>query len=576
MKRRLLRTVLVWVLLLSMTFGNVATVLAADVSDTSQTETMELYESDEVEGSVQETEIQSESTEMSLEDTSTSDDENVVLDESSDDAGMNAMAATSAAEIASNLMDYEMEESSGTLTYPQVPEGYSISISEVKTDWGGRNVLATDGTITPPRTATKVKVKFQVVSTSDASDKATSKYITIKIPEKDRTGEESIGEVTISIVDKGVRVDSEMSSPVYKDEYKTAFGTIVAPTKVKIYKGDSIADVTRRLLDEQGLDLDFTGDGVESFYLSKILNLDTSVFPADNLGEKQAGSGSGWMISWNDWFVNQGTQAFFPEDGDIVEWQYTCQLGKDIGCDFDNKTAEIESINIAEGGALTQEYSKNVTEYNLNLSKGATAVKLRAVPENKWAKVTYRVDGKEYKVLSEIPVQDGTVIDINCSFWNNFDDPEPAASKTITIHVAEINEDCLLSALSFSGRELTPEFAEGQLIYTLPDLSYSVSNVNVKATAKTEGATIKAYYTKRDGSEAEVTIQSGKSSFTSLPNLKVGNNAIRFVVTSPTDPQVSNTYWVNVVRSGALSTLSVKANDQSLTLDPAFAANKYE
>ena len=50
-----------------------------------------------------------------------------------------------------------------------------------------------------------------------------------------------------------------------------------------------------------------------------------------NLYEFDCGETSGWMYKVNDWFPNYGCSRYQLQNGDVVEWEYTCELGKDIG-----------------------------------------------------------------------------------------------------------------------------------------------------------------------------------------------------------------------------------------------------
>ena len=37
------------------------------------------------------------------------------------------------------------------------------------------------------------------------------------------------------------------------------------------------------------------------------------------------------MYEVNDWFPNYGCSRYEVKNGDVIEWQYTCDLGGDIG-----------------------------------------------------------------------------------------------------------------------------------------------------------------------------------------------------------------------------------------------------
>ena len=50
-----------------------------------------------------------------------------------------------------------------------------------------------------------------------------------------------------------------------------------------------------------------------------------------NLYEFDCGELSGWMYSVNDWFPNYGCSRYQVQNGDVIKWVYTCDLGYDVG-----------------------------------------------------------------------------------------------------------------------------------------------------------------------------------------------------------------------------------------------------
>ena len=54
----------------------------------------------------------------------------------------------------------------------------------------------------------------------------------------------------------------------------------------------------------------------------------------NNLYEFDAGELSGWMYKVNDWFPNYGSSRYQLKPGDVVEWVYSCDLGRDVGGDY--------------------------------------------------------------------------------------------------------------------------------------------------------------------------------------------------------------------------------------------------
>ena len=50
-----------------------------------------------------------------------------------------------------------------------------------------------------------------------------------------------------------------------------------------------------------------------------------------NLYEFDCGELSGWMYKVNEWFPNYGCSRYQLRDGDVICWEYTCDLGVDVG-----------------------------------------------------------------------------------------------------------------------------------------------------------------------------------------------------------------------------------------------------
>lgn len=99
-------------------------------------------------------------------------------------------------------------------------------------------------------------------------------------------------------------------------------GTILKAQKVTFYDGESVYDVLRRVCRENGIQMEASWTPIyNSAYVEGI----------HNLYEFDCGSGSGWMYRVNGWYPNYGCSRYQLKDGEVVEWRYTCNLGKDIG-----------------------------------------------------------------------------------------------------------------------------------------------------------------------------------------------------------------------------------------------------
>lgn len=186
------------------------------------------------------------------------------------------------------------------------------------------------------------------------------------------------GYVTVSFEDNGIREENS-----YGLKYPVSLGTIIDTTKVPFEEGDTIAEVTIRLLDAMGISYDYSGSITSGFYLGAIKNFVVDNTPYDKMGQFDAGEGSGWMITSNDWFIDKGASEFLVKNGDKIQWKYTCQLGSDIGDNsWENTTKEvedlisaigtpvtvdsIEKINAARAAydALSEFYQSKITNYN--------------------------------------------------------------------------------------------------------------------------------------------------------------------------------------------------------------------
>ncbi len=239
--------------------------------------------------------------------------------------------------------------------------------------------------------------------------------------------------VTISFEDYGIRLEKDMKD--IEPELQEPLGEIFPQTRVKLVAGDTIASVTIRFLEAQGVGHSNAGTVESNFYLASIKSFTAGGTAYGALGEFDAGSGSGWMITLNDWFINQGADAFAVEDGDVIRWQYTCQLGKDIHCDMANPSAKITGLELSEG-TLSPAFAEGTAAYTLTVPAGTEGVTVRALLENYWARATITSGGKAYKPQQAIPVENGTEISVVCEYKTNFDDATPADSDTLTITVS--------------------------------------------------------------------------------------------------------------------------------------------
>lgn len=107
-----------------------------------------------------------------------------------------------------------------------------------------------------------------------------------------------------------------------KEGLVPADGVILSALTVEFSEGESVFDVLLRETKRRRIHMEFVDTPIyNSAYIEGI----------NNLYEKDCGSESGWMYKVNGWFPNYGCSRYQLKDGDVVEWVYTCDLGRDVG-----------------------------------------------------------------------------------------------------------------------------------------------------------------------------------------------------------------------------------------------------
>lgn len=99
-------------------------------------------------------------------------------------------------------------------------------------------------------------------------------------------------------------------------------GIIYKTQKVAFYEGESVFDVLLREMKKNKIHMEFEMTPIyNSNYIEGI----------HNIYEFDCGELSGWMYKVNGWFPSYGASRYALQDGDVVEWVYTCDLGRDVG-----------------------------------------------------------------------------------------------------------------------------------------------------------------------------------------------------------------------------------------------------
>ncbi|MDR0852339.1 MAG: DUF4430 domain-containing protein [Clostridiales Family XIII bacterium] len=102
-------------------------------------------------------------------------------------------------------------------------------------------------------------------------------------------------------------------------------GVILSSRTVSFTEGESVFDVLARETRNNGIHMEFVDTPIyNSAYIEGIANL----------YEFDCGELSGWVYSVNGWFPNYGSSRYQLQDGDTIEWHYSCDLGRDFGLNF--------------------------------------------------------------------------------------------------------------------------------------------------------------------------------------------------------------------------------------------------
>lgn len=109
-----------------------------------------------------------------------------------------------------------------------------------------------------------------------------------------------------------------------KESLVPADGVIYGPSTVTFYEGESVYDVLLREMQNNRIHMESVFTAMyNSAYVEGI----------NNLYEFDCGRWSGWMYCVNGWYPNYGCSRYQVQEGDVIEWHYTCDLGRDLGRD---------------------------------------------------------------------------------------------------------------------------------------------------------------------------------------------------------------------------------------------------
>lgn len=174
-------------------------------------------------------------------------------------------------------------------------------------------------------TSSKPSTQNSQSSTSSKQDKYKTDPVPEGKPQPVEPQEQEITDNTLkctfsiycaTVLDNMDRLDKSKKEIIPDD------GWILKPVTVTFNEGESVFDVLKQVCRDNKIQLEFSMTPIyNSAYIEGI----------NNLYEFDCGSLSGWMYKVNDWFPNYGCSRYEVNNGDVIEWLYTCNLGEDIG-----------------------------------------------------------------------------------------------------------------------------------------------------------------------------------------------------------------------------------------------------
>ena len=127
-----------------------------------------------------------------------------------------------------------------------------------------------------------------------------------------------------------IRCDTLLGNLAKMQDGKAALvpedGVMLEATEVEFTAGESVFDVFRKVLREEKIHFEYVDASVyDSVYIEGI----------GNIYEFDCGPQSGWMFSVNGIYPGLGCSAYTLADGDVILFNYTCDLGADLGADYE-------------------------------------------------------------------------------------------------------------------------------------------------------------------------------------------------------------------------------------------------
>lgn len=117
----------------------------------------------------------------------------------------------------------------------------------------------------------------------------------------------------------------QLDPPLRSGQYVPPDGVILPPTEYVLRPGDTVFDILDRAVRYNRIQMEYQGADENSFGSVYIQGI-------HYLYEFSCGPLSGWMYRVDGEYPQYGCSKYTLQDGQVVEWVYTCDLGRDVGC----------------------------------------------------------------------------------------------------------------------------------------------------------------------------------------------------------------------------------------------------
>ena len=134
--------------------------------------------------------------------------------------------------------------------------------------------------------------------------------------------------VTISIrCDTILKNYGDLDPALRSGEFVPPDGVILPPTEYVLRPGDTVFDILDRAVRYNKIQMEYQGADENQFGSVYVRGI-------SYLYEFSCGPLSGWMYMVNGEFPQYGCSRYELHDKDVIEWVYTCDLGRDVGCEW--------------------------------------------------------------------------------------------------------------------------------------------------------------------------------------------------------------------------------------------------